>query len=83
MVIGYHTSINLEGDSKTISLIKNNWPLLARITIMLLLEISQIDSRIHALKLKEINKTNSNKEKEKEFSIIIIIINQTIGLTAA
>jgi hypothetical protein len=49
---------------------------------MLLLEISQTDSKIHEQGLKEINKINSNKRKEKEISAIIII-NQTIGLTAA
>jgi hypothetical protein len=49
---------------------------------MLLLEMLQINSKIHVLKSKGINKINSDKEKEKEF-FIIIIINQIIGLTAA
>jgi hypothetical protein len=82
MVIGHHISINLENDFKIISSIKNNWLLLARITIMLLLEISQTDSRIYALGSKGINKINSDKGKEKKISIIIMI-NQIIGLTAA
>jgi hypothetical protein len=50
---------------------------------MLLLEISQADSKIHALKLRKFNKKNSDKGKEKEFSIIIIVINQIIELTTA
>jgi hypothetical protein len=49
---------------------------------MLLLEISQTDSRIYALGSKGINKINSDKGKEKKISIIIMI-NQIIGLTAA
>jgi hypothetical protein len=73
IAIGHHISINLKSDSKIISLIRDNKPLLARIIIMLLLEISQANSRIHALKSREINKTNLNKEKEKELSVIIII----------
>jgi hypothetical protein len=81
MVTDHNTSINSESDFKIISLIRNNWLLLVRITIMLLLEISQIDSRIHILKSKEINKINSDKEKEKEF-FVTIIVNQIIGLTA-
>jgi hypothetical protein len=82
MITDYHISINPKDDSKITLLIRDNWPLLARITIMLLLEIFQADNKIHALKSRKFNKINSDKEKEKEFSIIIII-NQTIKLTAA
>jgi hypothetical protein len=82
MIIGYHIFINPENDFKITLLIKNNWFLLARVTIIPLLKILQADNKIHALESKEINKINSNKRKEKEFSVIIII-NQTIGLTAA
>jgi hypothetical protein len=42
----------------------------------------QIDSKVHALESREINKINSNKGKKKEFSIIIIV-NQIIELAAA
>jgi hypothetical protein len=81
MITDHYTSINLESDFKIISLIKDNWPLLARIIIILLLGISQANSRIHVLGSKKINKINSDKEKEKELSIIIMI-NQIIGLIA-
>jgi hypothetical protein len=49
---------------------------------MLLLGISQTDSKIHVQESKKINKINSNKKKEKELPAIIMI-DQAIRLITA
>jgi hypothetical protein len=41
-----------------------------------------LDSKVHALGSRGINKINSDKGKEKEL-FVIIMINQIIGLIAA